>query len=419
MINKQKGTIDLFGDEIKKWDYVSDIITAVAEKYNYGHIRIPLFEASELYHRGVGETSDIVRKETYDFKDKGDRSITLRPEGTAGVARAYIENKMYGDVNQPKKFFYIDTMYRYERPQAGRDREFTQFGFELIGSNDPITDAEMISIPVNIYKMLGLNDIKVMINSIGDKDSRNKYKEALVDYLTPHLDLLCDDCKERIKSNPLRMLDCKVDRDSDIFRNVPNILDYLNDESKARFETVKDYLSLLEIEYVVDAKLVRGLDYYDHTVFEIEVNEETLGAQNVLGGGGRYNGLITELDGPDTPAVGFAGGFGRLITALSDKNIPIEKSIDAYVMYVSDTEAQTALYLSQELRMNGFKVELETLSRSLKAQFNQADRLNAKYLIMLNDADIDNEEVTIKDNKTHESEKVRIYDIVEYLDMHM
>ena len=379
MLVKPKGCHDIYGVEAKKWQYVNKVIDDLMNRYNYGYIRTPIFESSELFHRGVGETTDIVTKETYDFVDRGDRNMTLRPEGTAGVVRSYIENKMYGDATQPVKLYYNGTMYRYERPQSGRDRELTQFGVEVLGCDNPMIDAEVISVPVNLFKTLGLQEIKVNINSLGDKESRDAYREALIKYFEPHIGNLCPDCKERLKKNPLRILDCKVDKDSDILKNAPITIDYLNEESKARFEDVKKYLTLLEVDYEVDTRLVRGLDYYNHTVFEIEAKVDGFGSNNVLAGGGRYNGLVDLLGGPATPGIGFALGMGRLLMALDLEKIdlPINNSLDAFIMYVSESEKEYAISLTQYLRMNNYKVEMEYMGRGLKGQFKQADRLNS------------------------------------------
>lgn len=418
MITKPKGCHDIYEMEAKKWKYISNLIDAVCERYNYEFIRTPIFEASELYHRGVGETSDIVTKETYDFTDRGERKMTLRPEGTAGVVRSYIENKMYGDAKQPIKLYYNGTMYRYERPQSGRDRELTQFGVEVLGSDDPMIDAEVISIAVNIYKMVGLKGIKVNINSLGDKESRDNYRKILIEYFTPYINEMCDDCKNRLEKNPLRILDCKVDGDSDIMKKAPKITDYLNDASRERFECVQKYLDLLDIDYVVNPSIVRGLDYYDHTVFEVEAMVEGFGSQNVLGAGGRYNGLVEELDGPSVPGMGFAMGLGRLMLAIEKEKIelPIDDSIDCFVMYVSDTEKDYATTLVQELRMNGYKVDTEYTGRGLKAQFKQADRLNSKFLIILNDEDLKNNEIKIKNNKTKKETTVELDYLMYFLD---
>ena len=418
MITKPKGTVDIYGIEAKKWMYVSKVIDEVMEKYNYNFIRVPVFESSQLFHRGVGETTDIVTKETYDFTDRGERNITLRPEGTAGVVRSYIENKMYGDVNQPVKLYYNMPMYRYERPQKGRLREFTQFGYEIIGSDDPLSDAEVISLAVNIFKLLGLQGIKVSINSLGDKESRENYREILINYFKPYLDELCDDCKERFNKNPLRMLDCKVDGNKEVFKNVPKTIDYLNSESKSRFDKVKEYLDIMNINYEVNSNIVRGLDYYNHTVFEIEADIKDFGSQNVIGGGGRYNNMIESLGGPNTPAIGFASGLDRLMLALECEEIklPIENSIDLYLLYVNDEEKKYAAYLANDLRMNGFVVETDYLEKGLKAQFKQADRLNSKFLIVLNSEDLINNEVKIKNTKNKEEEIVSIDALIYYLD---
>lgn len=418
MIQKQKGCNDIYGREAKVWKYVESVIDATMEKYNYNYIRTPLFEASELFHRGIGESTDIVTKETYDFEDRGGRNITLRPEGTAGVVRSYIENKMYGDPTQPVKVYYNGTMYRYERPQSGRDRELTQFGMEVLGSDDPLSDAEVISLAVNIYKMLGLKEIKVNINSLGDKESRDNYRKALVDYFKPHMSELCEDCNARIDKNPLRILDCKVDSENELLKNAPKTLDYLNDESRDRFEKVQDYLDILGVKYEINPNIVRGLDYYNHTVFEIEAKVEGFGSNNVLGGGGRYNGLVSQLDGPETPCIGFACGVGRLVKALELENVklPIVDSVDLFLMYVNDDEKKYAAYLSQELRMAGFIVDTEYVGRGIKGQFKQADRLNSKFIAVLNSDDLNNNEIKIKNNKTKEEDIISLDALIYYLD---
>ncbi len=416
MITKQKGTMDIYGETAKKRQYVNDILASLCEKYHYDYIETPVFEASELFHRGVGETTDMVQKETYDFKDRGDRDVTLRPEGTAGVVRWFIENKLYGNMTDPVKVFYNMKMYRYERPQSGRMREFTQWGFECFGSDDVMSDAEVVSLAYNAYRLLGLDDITIKINSLGDTESRNNYREALINYFKPHINELCEDCQERLEKNPLRILDCKVDADSSTLANAPKTLDYLNEESKERFEKLKSYLDLMEIKYEVDTKLVRGLDYYNHMVFEVVLNDSY-----ALGGGGRYNGLIETLGGPSVPGVGFAMGYDRTLLAIEENNIniPINNSIDVYFLYVSDSEKETAAYLTQNLRLNGFIAETDEMNRSLKSQFKSVDRFNAKYFCVLNDEDLKKNEVLLKDNKTKEEERVNINDLVDYLDMHM
>ena len=418
MINKPKGCYDIYGENAKKWQYVNKLIDSLMEKYNYNYIRTPIFESSDLFHRGIGETADVVTKETYDFKDRADRNMTLRPEGTAGIVRSYIENKMYGDANQPIKLYYNGTMYRYERPQSGRDREFTQFGVEVLGTNDPMIDAEVISIPVVLLSMLGLKDIKVKINSLGDKESRDNYRKALLEYFRPHIKELCEDCNDRLEKNPLRILDCKIDKDNPLLKDAPKTIDYLNEESKKRFDEVKSYLDELGIDYEEDYRIVRGLDYYNHTVFEIEANVEGFGSNNVLAGGGRYNALVNTLGGPETACIGFACGIGRIIQALDLEKIqlPIIENIEVFVMYVSPTEKKYATSLVQYLRAAGFRVDTEYTGRSLKAQFKQADRLNSKFLIILNDEDLKNDEIKIKNNKTKKEELVGLDYLIYYLD---
>lgn len=421
MIVKPKGSYDIYGHEMKVWQYVERVVDEVMERYNYGKIRTPIFESTELFHRGVGDTTDIVNKETYDFIDRGNRQMTLRPEGTAGVVRSFIENKMYGDPNQPVKLYYNGTMYRYERPQSGRDRELTQFGVEVLGCDDPAIDAEVISVAVQIFKLLGLKGVKVKINSLGDTESRNNYREALIKYFEPFINDLCEDCQERLKKNPLRILDCKVDAESEIIKNAPIMLDYLNEESKNRFMDVQNYLDVLDIDYEVDPKIVRGLDYYSHTVFEIEATVKDFGANNVLAGGGRYDTLVENLDGPKTPGIGFACGIGRLVRALEKEEVrlPINETIDVFVLYVNKTEKEYALALTQDLRLNGFRVETDYMNRSLKSQFKQADRLNAKYLIILNDEDLVAGEMQVKDNLTKEVAMVKEAEIDDYLDLNL
>lgn len=418
MIVKPKGTIDILKGDAKIFKYVEQVIDSVMEKYDYTYIRTPIFESSELFHRSIGDSTDIVTKETYDFVDRGNRNMTLRPEGTAGVVRSFIENKLYAESILPVKVYYHGTMYRYERPQAGRYRELTQYGVEVLGSDDPMMDAEVISLAFQINQMLGLKNIKVHINTLGDQESRDAYRKALIDYFTPHKETLCEDCRKRLQTNPLRILDCKVDKDSKLFKEAPIILDYLNEDSKKRFDTVLEYLDLLQVDYVVDSSIVRGLDYYTHTVFEVCSDIEALSHGNVLAGGGRYNGLVEQLGGPATACVGFASGIDRLVMALkeSEVSLPIDDAIDVYLMYVNEDEKKYAIFLSQDLRLAGFKVETEYLQRGLKAQFKQADRLHSRYLILLNSDDLKEGYVTIKNNQTKAEEKIMMEYIIYYLD---
>ena len=417
MITKPKGTYDIYGNSAKYYNYINNVFATICEYYNYEYIRTPIFEDSELFHRSVGETTDIVSKETYDFKDRGDRKLTLRPEGTAGVVRSFIENKMYGEVNQPKKLYYSGTMYRYERPQAGRFRELSQIGVEVLGSDSPIIDAEVISLAYRTLEEMGILNVTVKINTLGDTSSRENYRDALVRYLNPHLDKLCSDCQKRFATNPLRILDCKVDKDSEVLKNAPSIMDYLNDESKKRFEKVLEYLDYLDVDYEVDSNIVRGLDYYNHTVFEITADIESLGAANVLGAGGRYNNLVSFLGGPDTPGIGFASGIDRLMLVLQElnKDKEIDDGISVYVMAVNEEERLTALKLVQDLRWCEVKTEMDYLDKGLKAQFKQADRLKARLLIILNSEDLQKGLMTVKDNLTKEEIKVDENEILDYI----
>lgn len=418
MIQKPKGTYDVNSEYGRKVLYLEDLLKTLMEKYNYEYVRTPLFESSELFHRGVGETSDIVTKETYDFVDRGERSMTLRPEGTAGVVRSFIENKMYGRADMPVKTWYYGPMYRYERPQSGRFREFYQFGVEVFGTSSPLMDAEVISIPVRFYELLGLKNIKVNINSLGDGESRKKYREALIEYFKPYIDDLCEDCQTRFLKNPLRILDCKVDADKDIMKNAPKMIDYLNDASKKHFEDVQKYLRAMDIKFVVNPKIVRGLDYYTHTVFEVEASVEGFGSQNVLGAGGRYDNLVENLGGPKTPGVGFALGLERLITALDFEKINLidENSIDVYVVPMSELENDYAISLLDYLRMNGFKADMDYMARNFKSNFKQADRLNSKYVVLVGDEETKTGVLTIKDNKTKEEYKVKEEELIEFFD---
>ena len=406
MITKPKGCYDVTGEVAKKYQRICEVVSAYAKIYNYKYIRTPLFESTELFKRGVGDTTDIVQKETYDFTDRGGRDFTLRPEGTAGVIRNFIEDKLYGNQSSVVKEFYIGTMYRYERPGLGRNREFTQFGVECLGSDDEMMDAEVISLSYNILKELGL-DVTVKINNLGSVEDRENYKKALVEYLTPHINDLCEDCQNRIKTNPLRILDCKVDDQNEILKNAPSILDYHSKESNDRFNKILSYLDYLDVDYEVDNTLVRGLDYYDYMVYELKLNDSL-----ALGGGGRYNHLVKNLGGPEVPAVGFACGIERIINQMSDDSLD---NIDVYVMCVNDEEKIKANIITQDLRLNNIICETNVMGKSLKAQFKEADNMNAKNLIILNSEDLSKGLITVKDNVTKEEVKVPEDEIIDYI----
>lgn len=418
MIQKPKGTYDVYGTYGEKIQYLEKLLSALMEKYHYEFVRTPIFEASSLFHRGVGETTDIVSKETYDFKDRGDRDMTLRPEGTAGVVRSFIENKMYTRPSMPVKAWYYGPMFRYERPQAGRYREFYQFGVEVFGSTSPMVDAEVISIPVTLFRLLGLKGIQVKINSLGDKESRAAYREALLTHFEPHLNELCHDCQERYSKNPLRILDCKVDKELECMKNAPKLSDYLSEQSKQHFESLKQYLDDLGIDYIVDEHLVRGLDYYTETVFEVEADIKDFGSNNVLCAGGRYNHLVENLDGPSTPGVGFALGYERILNAIEAEGIELEteNQVDAYIIPMDESLRKEAFCLTQTLRMNGFTIETDYLNRNLKGNFKQADRLGAKFIVLIGEDEQKEHIYTIKNNDTKEEYKIDQDYIVMFLD---
>ncbi|MDD6323526.1 MAG: histidine--tRNA ligase [Bacilli bacterium] len=420
MLQKPKGTYDIYGDKSLERLYFKKLVEALMDKYNAKYFETPVFESSELFHRGVGETSDIVSKETYDFKDRGDRNLTLRPEGTAGIARCFIENKLYADA-LPLKAWYMGPMFRYERPQAGRYRQFYQFGFEAFGTYDPMMDAEVISIVTNLFKLLGLKGVCVNINTLGDSESRNNYRQALVDYFKPYLNDLCDDCQKRYEKNPLRILDCKIDGEKKIMQGAPKIIDYLNEESKIHFEKVKDYLDAMNIEYKVNPNIVRGLDYYTHTVFEVVASIKDFGSQNVLAGGGRYNNLVENIGGPSIPGVGFAVGLERLFLALEAEGIDIKQGCcpDVYIFATSFEQKPYVLSLANNLRMAGFNVEIDYDGKNFKNNFKRADKLNAKFIIIIGEEEVNTKLLTLKNNKTKEEYKVELDKIVEFLDEKM
>ena len=354
-----RGTADVLPEDAKKWQFIESTIKQICHRFHYEEIRTPLFEHTEVFQRGVGDSTDIVQKEMYTFEDRGGRSITLRPEGTAPVVRAFVENKLYGLANQPTKLYYFAEMFRYERPQKGRMRQLNQFGVEVLGSADPAVDAEVIDLAMSCYQALGLKSIKLVINSLGDKESRDTHRKALIEHFTPYKGELCSDCQQRLETNPLRVLDCKKDREHPAMQSAPSILDYLNDASQNYFEQVKAYLTLMGIEYEVDKNLVRGLDYYNHTAFEIMSEAEGFGAITTLAGGGRYNGLVEELGGPSTPGIGFGMGMERLLMALKAENqdISIDRSLDTYLVAVGNEAEKEAVRFVHELRKQGIQAD--------------------------------------------------------------
>lgn len=412
-----RGTVDLLPEDTKKWRYIEDSLRKLTNAYNYEEIRTPLFEHTEVFQRGVGDTTDIVQKEMYTFEDRGGRSLTLRPEGTAGVVRAFVQNKLFGLPIQPNKLFYFAQMFRYERPQQGRMRQLNQFGVEVLGSDDPSIDAEVIALAMTAYKQLGLKSIKLVLNSLGDTESRTSHRNALVEHFTPVMDELCEDCQGRLVKNPLRVLDCKKDHDHPSMKSAPSILDYLNDYSKDYFENVKQYLDAMDIPYTIDPTLVRGLDYYNHTAFEVMSEAEGFGAITTLLGGGRYNGLTKELGGPDVPGIGFGMGLERMLLALDAEGIelPIPNELDVFIVTFGDEVKTEAVRIVQELRVNGIQIDKDYQHRKAKGQFKAADRVNAKYVLILGEDELEKGVINVKSMASSEQEEVKINELVKYL----
>ncbi|MFW5795481.1 MAG: histidine--tRNA ligase [Bacillota bacterium] len=416
MIKRIKGTYDILPGESEKWQKVEDVMHKVARIFNFKEIRTPIFEASELFHRSVGESSDIVKKETYDFTDRGNRQNTLRPEGTAPIVRAFIENKLYADASQPQKIYYCGPMFRYERPQKGRQRQFHQFGAEIIGSSSPLVDVEIINFAFTYLKALNIDKVVVKVNSLGDKESKEKYMKVLSDYLTPKADKLCKDCQRRHKENPLRVLDCKIDQVNPVIMHAPKPIDYLSDSAKYHFDHVISGLEALDLNFEIDKNLVRGLDYYTHTVFEIQSKSDQLGSQSTLVGGGRYNDLVADLGGPDTPAVGFAFGIERLLLALEKSPLFAEKSeIHAYFINLNNIFENDALKIINDLRLGGLIVDYDFLNRSLKAQFKQADRVNAKYYLIYGEKEASEQTINVKNAETGEQKNIALENLYQHL----
>ncbi len=415
MINRVKGTYDILPDEIKKWQRLEEVIRNIAKLFNFDEIRTPIFESTELFHRSVGESTDIVKKETYSFKDRGDRMNTLRPEGTAGVVRAVIENKLYSNPSMPLKVYYNGPMFRYERPQKGRQRQFHQFGAEIIGAKSPLADIEIINFAATFLKALGIGDNVVKINSLGDRESKENYQSALLEYLKPNIEHFCSDCKRRYLENPLRVLDCKVDKENPYLVNSPKPIDYLSDSARIHFDQVIMGLDSIGLVYEIDKFLVRGLDYYTHTVFEIESNLATLGAQSTLVGGGRYDNLIQSLDGPDLAAVGFAFGLERLVLALDAKEEIQEPFIHCFFINLTDFINNNSLEIINNLRHGGLIVEYDFLNRNLKSQFKQADRLNPIFYLIYGDEEANKRVCRVKRRDNGEQLEVPLENLYQYL----
>ncbi|MEF2810761.1 MAG: histidine--tRNA ligase [Streptococcus sp.] len=413
-LQKPKGTQDILPADSAKWQYVENVARETFKKYNYGEIRTPMFEHYEVISRSVGDTTDIVTKEMYDFHDKGDRHITLRPEGTAPVVRSYVENKLFApEVQKPVKVYYIGSMFRYERPQAGRLREFHQLGVECFGSKNPATDVETIAMTYQLFNTLGIKDVTLHLNSLGNTESRLAYRQALIDYLTPMRESLSKDSQRRLDENPLRVLDSKEKEDKLAVENAPSILDYLDEESQAHFDEVRTMLESLNIPYVIDTNMVRGLDYYNHTIFEfitpIDKSELTICA------GGRYDSLVEYFGGPETAGFGFGLGLERLLLVLDKQGItlPVEEGLDVYIAVLGSEANGKALELAQAIRHQGFKAERDYLGRKIKAQFKSADAFKAKTVITLGESELESGQVSVKNNTTREEVTVSFEELTE------
>ena len=412
LTNAPRGTKDILPDTVGHWTYVEEKIRKICKHYGFHELRTPIFEHTELFQRGIGEGTDVVDKEMYTFTDRGSRSITLRPENTASAVRAYLQNKLYGD-NSLVKLFYMGSMFRYDRPQAGRMREFHQFGVESIGAESPLSDAEIIMLAVDFLQSLGMKDLSLSLNSVGCPRCRPKYREALKAYFREHLGELCRDCNDRFGRSPLRILDCKIDADKPFMAGAPKITDCLCDECKDHFERVKKLLTEAGIDFVLDPRLVRGLDYYTKTAFEIKYLP--LGAQSAVAGGGRYDGLIEEMGGKPTPAVGFATGLERVLLALEKQNLLPENTPaeDAFVVALGDVAKESAFCLLAKLRRAGLTASMDFAGRSMKAQMKQANKMHARFALILGEDEVKEGTVMMKDMVASKQEKVPLAEIIE------
>lgn len=409
-----RGTQDILPNDIYKWSYMENIIRDLCALYGYGEIRTPIFEETKLFLRGIGDTTDVVTKEMYTFEDRGGRSITLRPENTASAVRAFLEHKLYGDQGV-HKLFYIGSMFRYDRPQAGRYREFHQFGVEILGASSPLADVEVIVLAYRLFQKLGLQNLELRINSIGDKNCRNAYKKELISYYESQKDMLCEDCKQRLYKNPLRLLDCKEDNCKILAKNAPVITNYLCEECHNKFEKVKSGLTALHISYVVDPGLVRGLDYYTNTAFEIQY--PPLGAQSAICGGGRYDKLVEEMGGPDIPGIGFAVGLERLLLALEGQNLipncPQKSSV--YIVALGEKAEIEGLKIQGELREKGVMTYMDLQEKSLKGQMKQAGKVQSIYAVIIGENEIEQGKATVKHMQTGEQSEISFSQVADYI----
>ena len=410
LTNAPKGTKDLLPGQVHKWHYVEGKFADICRRYGFKEIRTPMFEHTEVFARGIGDTTDVVQKEMYTFNDHGNRSITLKPEGTSGAVRAFIEHKQYAEV-QPTKYYYNTDCFRYEKPQSGRLRHFHQFGIEVFGTPNMMADAEVICLAHDFLTDLGITEIELRINSVGCPECRKKYREALKAYLLPHYEDLCGTCKERFERNPMRIIDCKSEICQAIVKDAPRMIDYLCDDCRNAFEDLKSNLTAMGIDFTIDPNIVRGLDYYTKTSFEFVTTK--IGAQGTVCGGGRYDHLVEELGGPPIPGVGFGLGIERLLLLMEANNayFPEENRVDAFIAVMGDAAKAFGLKLARELRAKGITAEMDTLARNIKGQFKYADRLNARYTLVIGDNELEKGVVSLKDMVKSEQREIKIEDI--------
>ena len=414
LTNAPKGTKDILPEQVYRWHYVEKKFADICDRYGYREIRTPVFEHTELINRGVGDTTDIVQKEMYTFNDHGGRSLTLKPEGTSPVIRAFIEHKMYAEV-QPTKIYYVTPCFRYEKPQSGRLREFHQFGVEILGTPNMMADTDVICIGHDFLQEMGIRDVVLEINSVGCPVCRAKYRKALQDFLRPHYDELCDTCKDRFERNPMRILDCKSDEDQAIVKDAPEMIDFLCEDCEKAFQDVQDNLTAMGIEFTINPRIVRGLDYYTKTAFEFVSNK--IGAQGTVCGGGRYDNLCEEIGGPPIPGVGFGLGIERLLM-LMDANgveIPAPEPVTAFIVAVGENARKKGLAILRDLHKKGISAQMDTLSRNVKGQFKYAARLNAEYTIVIGDDELEKGTCQLKNMAAHEQNEVRLENLAEAL----
>ena len=421
-VNNVKGTRDIIGEEANAFNYIENLLKQICELFAYNEVRPPVLEHTDLFVRGVGESSDVVRKEMYTFLDKAERSVTLRPEFTAGIMRLIIQNKLLNTNELPLKTYYVGPVFRYERPQLGRYRQFTQFGVEAVGNNTPEIDVETIVLAYTILTSLNLENVSVKVNTIGDEESRNNYRTALKDYFGKYLDQMCPDCHSRYELNPLRILDCKVPEDQMIVAGAPKMKDYLSDAAKERFNKVLALLDSLEIPYEVDDTLVRGLDYYSETVYEFHYVSSTGNDYGAIGAGGHYGGLVKEIGGPDVAGVGFSFGIDRLYSVLRDDNLlpdGLNNPIEIYVMPMGEVAKPLAMQTAAALRISGYRVDMCFEEAKLGNMFKRAERKGAKFAVIIGENEVNNQEVIVKNLATTEQKSVPVSELIEKISQEM